>query len=425
MGEDLVALGQAAAAADAPPAPVFKTYPIYTERNPPPDIDWLVDDIISAIGICFFAGGPGTFKTFLALKFAMSVMLGIPFMGAKIMKTGTVGWIAAEGSGHLRRRLRAARADELASDRLTEPRKKVLAGKMLPILWVDEFEPLTNDLAEGWLEHQFTALSKQAQDEGYEPLRVIVIDTLSESAAFKNENDNAEVQAILKKLARTARRLNVLVLLIDHTAKSNPGDMRGGGVKRGSAEQVFLSTVEQDAETGKKTGELYVSKNRGGEDGFFVSFTPRVVEIGEENGKMRTTCVIDLGHEPRTGEAPSPQRERKRAAAAKGVKEGASKESTQEKRLALIEAAIRDCRANGKVDAEVVSHADLFAAFRRLRPDKEGATPDQAADLAKKMFGAARKEALDKLMFYLGAKGEKGPIKYCIMNQTGALSGRV
>jgi len=71
-----------------------------------PDPEWLIHDILVENTISVAYGDYGSGKSFLALDWALSIATGFPWMG-QLVKRGLVAYIAGEGIGGMKRRIRA------------------------------------------------------------------------------------------------------------------------------------------------------------------------------------------------------------------------------------------------------------------------------------------------------------------------------
>lgn len=110
----------------------------------------------------------------------------------------------------------------------------------------------------------------QAQARRIKP-DVIIIDTASAAFDIRNENDNAEVQSVMKSLIRLARTLNCLIVLLHHIgkAKSEEGAVREGAHRgRGASAWADFSTTIINLEAVKDTPDqviLECAKRKDGE----------------------------------------------------------------------------------------------------------------------------------------------------------------
>jgi len=121
-----------------------------------------------------------------------------------------------------------------------------------------------------------------------EPVRMIVLDTLSSSGLLAEENDNGQAATALKALAELSSALGVLVVVVHHPPKSGHGE-RGAGAIRNNADYVI--TINREG--ARPLREIEMTKSRDGEERPFGTFT--LIPVSVEGG---TTMVVSPG-EPR------------------------------------------------------------------------------------------------------------------------------
>ncbi|WP_350029985.1 AAA family ATPase, partial [Caballeronia sp. GAOx1] len=59
-----------------------------------------------------------------------------------------------------------------------------------------------------------------------EPLRIVMIDTLSASAMVEDENTSGDMQRAISNLTKFAKKAEVLIVLVHHSEKTGK-EMRG------------------------------------------------------------------------------------------------------------------------------------------------------------------------------------------------------
>lgn len=228
-------------------------------------MDWVVKHVVPTdlIGVLF--GGPGVFKSFIALDLALHVAHGLPWLGRKT-KQGRVLIIAAEGGTGLWRRI-------LAWHRAHALRYEGVEVYVLPV---------AVDLA------QDAALVAEAVVAlGVRP-ELVVVDTLSQTFSGE-ENSAGEISAYLREITLWLRNTwRAAVLLIHHTGHAATERPRGSSALRANVDFMFgvfrderemLATVEC---TKQKDGELIDP----------VSFALKVVDLAvDEDGDTITSLV--------------------------------------------------------------------------------------------------------------------------------------
>lgn len=193
-------------------------------------IKWTCKGVVPADSVGMMFGGSGTFKSFIALDFALHVAHGLPWMG-RITKPGPVVFIAAEGGAGLWLRIDAWH------------RARGLSWAKVPFYVV----PVAVDLqADAW------RVVDAVQLLGVTPA-VVVVDTLSQTYAG-DENSANEMAAYMRELGRRFRALwHCTVLLIHHSGHSATERPRGSSAIRANIdfllgvfrdEREMLATVE-------------------------------------------------------------------------------------------------------------------------------------------------------------------------------------
>ena len=165
---------------------------------------WAVKGAIPEASIGMLFGASGTFKSFVALDYALHRAYGMPWLGRKT-KQATPVYIAAEGGAGLIRRIKAWHLKH-AMDWRECPMRVVAASISLST--------------------QADALKKAIQAANVAPGDVIV-DTMSQTFAG-DENSKQEVTEFLRGLGANLRdEFNCTVMIVHHSGHSNTERARG------------------------------------------------------------------------------------------------------------------------------------------------------------------------------------------------------
>jgi hypothetical protein len=165
---------------------------------------WSVKNIIPANAVGMLFGASGTFKSFLALDYALHVAHGLPWLGRKT-RPGAVIYIAAEGGAGLWRRIDAWH------------QVNGLQWSAAPFYAV----PVALTLLE-----QASEVVKAAQALQVEPA-VVIVDTMSQTFSGE-ENSASDVAVYLRELAATFRDLwRCTTLVIHHSGHAATERPRG------------------------------------------------------------------------------------------------------------------------------------------------------------------------------------------------------
>jgi AAA domain len=243
----------------------------------------LVKKFLAETGAGLISGQWGTAKTFIAIDLSASVMMGTSFAGRAVKRKGGILFIAAEGAAEIPIRLQA----------VVETKFPAHKGR-LPFAWAEQCPSLMEQDAIKKLE----LIAKWAVDrmlaEFDVPLVLIIIDTMSAAANFKDENASSEGQQAMNVLSELSRRTGALVLACDHFGKTPDTGTRGTSAKEASADVVIACLGDKDLAGNVANKRIAIRKLRSGTTGEETAFTLRVVDMGvDEDGEPITTCVVD------------------------------------------------------------------------------------------------------------------------------------
>jgi hypothetical protein len=216
-------------------------------------------------------GESGSGKTFAVLDMVLAIARGIEWRGRRTRK-GRVAYIAAEGSGGLRKRLKAY-ADFNGID-VADIHLVLLADAPNFLLAADVVEVIRGIQAAGGAD-------------------VVVIDTLAQVTPGGNENGGEDMGKALAHCRQITRILGASVVLVHHAGKDASRGARGwSGLK--AAADAELEVVRNGDDRA-----LRLSKAKDDLDGASWGFRLNVVSIGEdEDGDPITSCVVEPGEVP-------------------------------------------------------------------------------------------------------------------------------
>lgn len=271
-------------AGDAPPAEaaILKAYPLTWDgdvegKAKPPE---LVEGMLPEVGVALLSGQWGMFKTFTAIDLAHAVMSGTSFAGRPPPRRGGVLFVAAEGAKYVCSRLQGVK------------QAKALDGLPLhpaPFAWIESCPALNSDEALTTLVTLAKAADRNLRKRFDLPLALIVIDTLSAAAMFRDANDTAENQRVMTTLAKLADTMGALVLAVDHFGKDPTTGTRNSSAKEAAADAVLALIGKRSTEGSVSETKLSIRKYRDGETGVEIPFTGRRVELQDGSGML----VID------------------------------------------------------------------------------------------------------------------------------------
>jgi hypothetical protein len=216
-----------------------------------------------------------------------------PFAGRAALRQGGVLFIAAEGAQYVNERLQGVKQAKTPEDRAIEP---------APFAWLTSCPALVGDEALAALTTIARAASQRLSERFGLAMALIVIDTVSAAAMFRDANDTSESQRVMSMLAKLAENMQVLVLCVDHFGKDVTTGTRNSSVKESSADSVLALLGDRTPAGVVSNARMTIRKHRGGETGVEILFRPRLIELDGGGGML----VIDWAAEaeaPNTAQA--------------------------------------------------------------------------------------------------------------------------
>jgi hypothetical protein len=219
----------------------------------------------------------------------MCVARGLPFNGRNV-EPGLVVYVAAEaGKGFAKRKIAYAIQHELDPANplpfyLCTKRPNFFSGDEDAIALIEEIKAVAQTYKE--------------------PLRLIVIDTLSALAPGMAENSSQDVSMVRKRLVMLQEQFEAAIVVVHHKSKggySSNNTPRGHGSLTADFETTIEFEILADMKTpeGKVIRKATVRKQREGQAGITWSFTLQVVQVGNNKwGNPETSCVVhNLGEQ--------------------------------------------------------------------------------------------------------------------------------
>ncbi|MDR6431266.1 AAA family ATPase [Brucella pseudogrignonensis] len=379
-GNTVEALYQIAskAAKFVPPAfrSKFNAVPWDAFDAPAQEHEYLIKGILTRAEVSIASGASKSGKTFLILDAAMAVARGVSWMGRKVRKGGVI-YQAGEGQKGLRKRIKAYRQWN-----------GLVSSDNLPFV----FMPARLNLYQNDDQtNEFIEEAKHWASTFDVPLELVVIDTWATATVGANENDGKDVGSVLERGRRISEALNCHVLFVHHM-NADGTKVRGHSSLIANLENALIIRLAEGLrdEDGRQIREVFLQKNKEGEDGITFRFALSQVTIGrDEEDDPITSCVVVTPRGEGSDEAPE-----KRPAIT-------DKENVL---LTAIENAISDHGVeappsmNLPRDVRVVHWQKVIDAFDKL--DFEYAVSDEDdEDARKRKLDARRKE--------LGRRGER------------------
>ncbi len=243
--------------------------------------NWLLHEMLPAVGTLLVVGPSGAGKTFLLTHLSQAVASGQPFFGVTPEERGAVLMIFAgtEGAG-IENRLAAAGEQK--------PRLPIAHTSGVYLRQAAAVTSLAAELREQ---------AKTMLEAFGVPLRLVVLETISASGLVEKENDSDSVTAALLVLGRIATELGILFATSHHPPKDGEG-ARGSGAFKAMVDSMI--EVVREGREPIRTVEL--QKARNAPERTLGSFSLAPVELGHDS---RGRPVVSMKLTSSTELAPS------------------------------------------------------------------------------------------------------------------------
>ncbi|WP_209328301.1 AAA family ATPase [Pseudoalteromonas sp. PA2MD11] len=232
-------------------------------------VSWLIEGILPELSTGIYYGAPGGKKSFLATSLACALANSRNFGELRCDEPRLVFYVAGEGSRGLAGRVKA-NEDHYGS----VGQRIIRIGQPLNLAVHEDAAALAERM-------KFES-KRQGIQAG-----LVIIDTMSQCAEIKDENNAAEVRKYLSACTMFAIENGVTVLNIHHTNKA--GDFRGSTAVAGNVD-FLLSSV---AKKGKLASQLGIKKMRDAADNIAIDFQLELHGLGinDQYGREMTTLV--------------------------------------------------------------------------------------------------------------------------------------
>lgn len=241
--------------------PLFTLYSI-EDLLSLPDMAYLVDGLLPEGGVSVIVGDAATYKSFIALNFALSVAVGRAVFG-RAVRQGQTLYVAAEGGNGLKNRVRAWMKEHEAE----HPKGRFhCITERVQFLEASGIQRLSATITANHLEN----------------LSLIVVDTVARAMEGGDENSAKDMGMFVAAIDMLREQTGAHVLLIHHANKG--GGMRGSTALRGAID-TQISVVRTD-----DTVTLRCDKQKDAEEFAPFALKARVVEL--EDGQR--SMVLDV-----------------------------------------------------------------------------------------------------------------------------------
>lgn len=210
------------------------------ESLPPPR--WLVPGVLTEGSLAAIYGAPESGKSFLAVDMSMAIAGGMDWHGRQVERGGVL-YIAAEGAPGLGKRFRAWKMDRCAQGRRFD------------------LHLMRDDLNLAAEKDGGVRAFVQAVSDELGPLRLIVIDTLNQTAAGADENSAKDMGRYIASMKLLRNATGAAVVVVHHSGKDLGKGMRGSSALLGAMD----TTVEVERASDGRSIKVAVKKQKDAE----------------------------------------------------------------------------------------------------------------------------------------------------------------
>lgn len=251
-----------------PPTPKFQLIDAADFADGPAP-EWIVRDVLPQAEVACVYGESGSGKSFFILDLVASIALGSVWNGHKV-KQGRVVYIAAEGAGGFRKRVKAY---QLANEVSLRGVLSVLPAA--PNLLTDDDKEVAKAIKAGG------------------GAAVVVIDTLAQATPGGNENSGEDMGRVIARCKRLHVATGAMVILVHHAGKDTTKGARGWSGIRAAMDAEIEVTRVADARCAT------LRKQKDGDDGGAFNFKLRQVLVDtDDEGEDVTSCVVEYVEGP-------------------------------------------------------------------------------------------------------------------------------
>lgn len=249
---------------EASPRKRFEVIPAH-EFIQRPAPQWIIQKVLPQAELAVVFGESGSGKSFLVLDMVAAIARGTAWREFATTQ-GKVVYVAAEGAGGFRNRLKAY------------ARQHDIALEQIPLGIVPDAPNLMK------LEDT-TALIDAIK--AYGTTSVVVVDTFAQVTPGANENAGEDMGKALAHCKRIRAATGALVILIHHSGKDATRGARGwSGLRAAADAEIEIQRSDNDR-------VAIVTKLKDGEDGAEFGFRLATVPVDEDESGVVSSCVIE------------------------------------------------------------------------------------------------------------------------------------
>lgn len=228
---------------------------------------WLIKHVVPQAELVVMFGESGSGKSFMALDMGFHIAQGIAWREKKVRR-GKIIYIAAEGAGGFRNRLKA-----------------YALHHNLNLADIDIY--IIDAAPNFMLKEDALDICKAVIGLGLDDIALVIVDTFAQVMPGANENSGEDVGKALRHAKGIHKALKCTVMLVHHAGKDTTKGARGWSGLRAAADAEIEVVRSGNARA------LRLSKSKDGEDGTIFGFTLETVNLDiDEDGDMITSCVV-------------------------------------------------------------------------------------------------------------------------------------
>lgn len=193
-----------------------------------PDPEWIIDGVFARKSFGIIYGPPKRGKTFVALDMALSVSAGLDDWQGRPVRAGGVLYIAGEGVGGLKKRVKAWLNHHQVSSDIPFRILASTVNFMLP--------------------EQVTALLTAIDALG-EQFSMVIVDTVARAMLGGDENAAKEMGLFVASCDIVKEHTGACVVGIHHSGKNSDNGMRGSSALLGAVDTVLKIDKEEETVT--------------------------------------------------------------------------------------------------------------------------------------------------------------------------------
>ena len=230
---------------------------------------YIVRGLVPSRGLIAVFGPPGSGKSFCVMDLVFHIAIGSSDWFGRRLVQAPVAYVALEGQGGLKRRIRAWQAH---GARVAPANVRFRTGD-LSLLGPEDVQELAQDI-----------LAELGVGT------VTVIDTLSRAAAGGDENSSTDMSRLIANSELLGMLVSGPVLLVHHTGKNTDKGMRGHSSLLGAVD----TAIEVTYANGQRSWKVAKAKDdqAGGEQAFELVSYP--VETDQWGDEVRSCAVQPL-----------------------------------------------------------------------------------------------------------------------------------